>query len=474
MKKFILVSSLLMGVSASVNAAPSNSIEIDIKEMKYQKPNRGVGFAGDLKFTKVNMFRDGMVLALDNKGEIFNSQIFVRPTFIGFKSPYTSVGFAMEEGAMADIESASLKDSRVVINDKYFSFAGELFKYKDKTTDLELSGFRYFCSSHEKYEAGSVDGIIAGCLTDSALNAKVEGGLSGAKIVYNASPETPEDEEIRFQGDIKSVKVLSESITAQLSKVEVKAGDMTVTTGATNVTCGKDGENLEIDADKIQKDCLNNVSLNVPSLIMKDEKEGSTFELDVEKLVIKEERLNFHSNQTAISDEEGRTGLLGLDVDCHIGEDTDVFDVQSIVGDCLKSGKIFVGDLVDQENKKKKKSRKRKFGRRKAFTDIFDESSNKNLGNIDEDDASVRNIKITIENNKVWLSAKVKVLFKFFTVRMEADIEHNRAGEELVVKLTKAKLPLGIKSKKLMLFFIKKFMVSETIEVHGKNIHIKF
>ncbi len=471
MKKALLISSLLFAVSTKAATAPSNSIEIDIKDMKYKKPNRGVGFAGELKFTKVNMYRDGMVLALDNKGEIFNSQIFVRPTFIGFKSPYTSVGFAMEEGGLSDIDSGGLKNSRIVINDRYFSFSGEEFTYKDKTTDLLLKGFRYYCSSHDKYEAGSTEGIIAGCLTDSTLNAAKEGGVSGAKIIYNETGENAD--EIQFQGDVKQVKVASQRIHASLTKIDLKAGDMKIIAGGAEVNCGKDEENLEINTDKLLKDCINDVAVKVPKLNMSDEKEGTSFELDVDNLVIKEERLKFNSNMTTLTDEEGRTGLLNLNVDCHMHEEADIFDVQTIVGECLKSGSINISNIVDQEYKKKK-SRKRSFKRRRDFQDMFDKSMTKKLDAIDEDDASVRNIVINMQNHKIALEARVKVLFKFFTVRMEADIEHNKDAGELVLTMTKAKLPLGIKSKKLMLFFIKKFMVSETVQVHNKKIYIKF
>jgi hypothetical protein len=450
MKKALLISSLLFGVATSAFAVTSNSVEIDIKELEYNRPNRGIGFAGDLKFTKVNMFRDGMVLALDNKDSHFDSQIFVRPTFIGIKSPVLQLGFSLENEILASIERATLDKSRVVINDRYFIFSADEFNYKDDSTTLTLNDFRFFCSSHESYQAGSIEGIIAGCLTDSNVNAKKEGGTSSATVVYKSGPDET-SKGMKLEGNVKSMEVSSNNIKAKLEKAKIEVDGYKISSKEVAVSCAKDPDKLELDTEKLEKDCLSEISIGIPELHVVDSKEGTEFDLSIQKLDIKNEEIDFESRWTAMSDEKSRTHLLNLDLDCGLAEDIEVFDLQSVIGECLTKGSIDVSHIITEEIKRGTPTVR-----------------------LNSKDATVTGLKLRMKGHKLVLDAKVFALFKLMTIHMEADVAHDKRAGLLELNLTKVKLPLGIRSPKMMLKLIKKYMVSETVKVSNNRIYIQF
>lgn len=551
--KILLPFALLL--SSSVLAKdPKDSIEISIKDLSFTMPKNGKGIAGDLNFSRVNMFRDGMVLALDNQKEIFNSKIFIRPTFIGFKSDYTSIGFKISKDAFAEVNKTTLINSKITMNETYFNFSGERFHLNTKNSKLDLKGFRYYCDAHPELDSTSGEGIIAGCLKNSTFNSLNKNEDANADYIYQRSGD--KESSIKVNTALKQLELKEDKILATLNSVVLNDGDFKLSTSSFTIDCNKDSSMIAFDSSKLTSDCvnsaeikgpiitinnpekksnikvdvtsfqflesemvsklksssvifdsfhissteadiscgkpedileasgediadscLNDLYIKAPTVNISDKEEGSKFNLDIEKLIIKDGNLSFKSNNTEIVDESGNTNLLGLNIDCEIEEGINISNIDTFLEQCLKSGKVGIDKLDSTEIKKVRASRR---SYRYRTSRVYSGKDSHKYKEIVSKETSAKDLDIVLYEDqassevKLYLEAKVNIVFgKFFTIKIWADVEHIKGDTELIIKVRKTKLPLGIKWVGLLMHYVKKFTRSvENINVDGKNIHI--
>ena len=116
MKKIILLSSLLL--ASQVYAENKLSVDLTIDNLKFQRPVKGVGKAGILVFKTANVNNNGIVLNLNNVNNFFDSQIFIRPTFLGFTTQFGNYGFTLEENSIFNaINLIELQNSKLILDD---------------------------------------------------------------------------------------------------------------------------------------------------------------------------------------------------------------------------------------------------------------------------------------------------------------------------------------------------------------------
>jgi len=79
----------LLLASSVTQAAGKLSVDLDLAKVTYKKPlTEGVGPAGSMIFKTANLINNGIILNITNINNIFDSQLFVRPTFLGFTTQF--------------------------------------------------------------------------------------------------------------------------------------------------------------------------------------------------------------------------------------------------------------------------------------------------------------------------------------------------------------------------------------------------
>ncbi|EQC48777.1 hypothetical protein M899_3350 [Bacteriovorax sp. BSW11_IV] len=460
MKKLVPILCLATSINVfAVNS--SNFIEIDISKMDYKLPEKGSGDAGILNFRQVNLSWDGMNIGINNSNKIFDSKIFFRPRFIGFAGEHLNLGFQLEEeNALKTINTLNIQESKFLINPQFFSFNGKEFAMTDASMKLKLKKFNLYCGGSAKYDLTTADGIIAGCLMESLINAQEENSLSAAEVEYYSVSETGD---MNLVSKLNNIELSPAQIIADTTRNTIDIPGYKIDTGAAKVACAKDPELKELNSEKMTKDCLGDLEVVARKIVFNDEKEETKFFIDLEKLQIKDERLIFKTPSTQIADKESVTTLFDTKVACMKSFDSDLFDMQQVLAECFKDGNLAISKIASNDDGKKYLD---------LYEGIFENDLNPGQRQRSSD-ADVKNISVGFKNNKVFLSADVKVLIKNFTITVQADVEHHPKDNTIIFHVTKTRLPFGIGWRKLLMYFLKKNLVGSFITYEGNSIIIK-
>ena len=79
---------------------------------------------------------------------------------------------------------------------------------------------------------------------------------------------------------------------------------------------------------------------------------------------------------------------------------------------------------------------------------------------------------MTINNGVLTLQAEIKFLGLKSQVAIYGKISHIESRKQIVITVTDTKLPLGINSVKLVMYFLKKNLVSKDISISGNTITV--
>jgi hypothetical protein len=90
----------------------------------------------------------------------------------------------------------------------------------------------------------------------------------------------------------------------------------------------------------------------------------------------------------------------------------------------------------------------------------------------DDKDSSNKNIAISINNGVLVIKADVKFLGLNSYVAIYGKIAQNEARKQIIMTVTDTRLPLGINSVKLLMYFLKKNLVSKDISIKGNVITV--
>ncbi len=124
------------------------SVDVTMDKLQFQKPPRGVGKAGVIVFKSANVNHSGTVLNINNVNNQFDAQIFVRPTFLGFKTQFGNYGFPLEaNGALGALDSTELLNSKLVLDDHQLNLAGEFLSFTIVDSSVKLKTYRLYCQT---------------------------------------------------------------------------------------------------------------------------------------------------------------------------------------------------------------------------------------------------------------------------------------------------------------------------------------
>lgn len=437
----------------SVFAETKLTVDITIDKVQFQKPPKGVGRAGTLIFKSANVNNNGIVLNINNVNNYFDSQIFVRPTFLGFTTQFGNYGFALEADSIINsVVNTEMINSKLLFDDAQLNLSGESLNFMNTDASIKLAKFRLYCqntgapapaldSLPGTTEAPSND-MMKSCLNFLTLNGNYMPGNESAALEYEGV-DLKTGEKTFVQTKVKSLDLRKTEINASLLATKSVSNDSYVI-NASNVelNCAKDEDLAAPDFEKIKKTCLNRFKLGPVKASILDKVAKSTFNLDVKDVTVKEKILYFTLNSGALSDAQSTTSLFNVLLNCRKETDSDLLELMDVLKDCTSYARVSIGEIRNSKPDDKK-------------------------------DSSIKNIAINSNNNALVTTAEVKFLGITARVSIYGNVTLDTAKKQLNITVTNTKLPLGINSVKLLMYFLKKNLISKDIFINNNVITVQ-
>jgi hypothetical protein len=445
MKKLFLVLSLV--VSSNVMAQNNLSADVTIDDLQFKKPDQGVGQAGSLIFKSAKVNGSGMVLNLSNVNKIFDAQIFLRPTFLGFTTQFGDFGLTLEENnVLTSVKEMQIHNSNLILDDNQLNLSGELFRFVNTDADMQLKNFRLYCQNTalEALEDGSTppsSDMIKNCLGYLTLNGTSAPGNVYSDLEYKGV-DLKTGDKMSVQAKVKSVDIRKSSLAMNLVTPKSVSND-SYTINADNLvmTCAKDPELTSFDINKMAKDCSNQLKVSPLKASIVDKVAKSNFNLDIKDVNVKDKIANFTLNSGTLSDPTSTTYLTNMALSCRKELDTNFLELNQVLKDCLSYARISLAEV---------KSTKPDGGQA----------------------SSVKKIVVSSNGNKMVIQADVNILGFMNRVSLSANATLNETKKQLVLNVTDAKLPLGMTSVKMLMYFLKQNIISKGVTYENNNIII--
>lgn len=444
MKKLFLVLGLI--VSSNVMAQNNLSADVTIDDLQFKKPEQGIGGAGSLIFKSAKVNGNGMVLNLSNVNKIFDSQIFVRPNFLGFTTQFGDFGLTLEENnILTSVQTMQIHNSNLILDDNQLNLSGELFRFVNTDTDMQMKNFRLYCQNAtlEALEDGSVPptDMIRNCLSYLTLNGTSAPGNVYSDLEYKGV-DLKTNDKMNVQAKVKSVDIRKNSLAMNLvTPKSVSNGSYTINADNLIMNCAKDPELTIFDINKMAKDCSNQLKVSPLKASIVDIVAKSNFNLDIKDVNVKDKVANFILNSGTLSDPASTTYITNMILSCRKELDTNILELNQVIRDCLSYSRISLAEV---------KSTKPDGGQA----------------------SSVKKIVVSSNANKMVIQADVNILGFMNRVSLNANATFNETKKQLVLSVTETKLPLGMTSVKMLMYFLKQNIISKGVTYENNNIII--
>ncbi|MDO9183047.1 MAG: hypothetical protein Q7U04_11595 [Bacteriovorax sp.] len=437
---------IFLALFSSISMAETKlSVDVSIDKLTFQKPSKGVGKAGVLVFKSANVNNNGIVLNINNVNNYFDSQIFVRPTFLGFTTQFGSYGFALESNsALNTINQTELKNSKLILDDNQLNLSGEFFSFINPDSNVKLKTFRLYCQSATAAENNAntttpTSDMIASCFNFLTLNGNYAPNNEAAALEYEGIDK---GEKTFLQAQVKSFDLRKTQLSANLiSAKSVSNNSYFINATNVNLNCAKDEDLKSLDFNKLKKTCLNRLKIAPLKASIVDKVSKSNFNLDIKDITVKDKLAYFALNNGALSDSTSTTYINNLLINCKKEVDTDLLDVFQVLRDCISYSRISIAEVKSTKP--------------------------------DQKDSSIQNIALSSSNGAMLAQAEAKLLGLKARISIYGTLALNEANKQISITVTDTKLPLGLNSVKLLMYFLKKNLISKDISIINNVITIQ-
>ena len=423
------------------------SVDLSIDKLDFKRPQKGVGQAGILVFKSANVVNNGTVLSINNIKNLFDSQIFVRPTFLGFTTQFGNYGFPIELNSIINaVDKTELQNSKFILDDNQLNLSGDYFSFINGNTNLKLQNFRLYCqnilqpATYENPIDAPANDMIKNCFSFLTLNGN-NVATKYALIEFEGNNQTTGDKSF-FSATVNSFDLRKNQINVNLINAKSVSNDSYfMNMSELNLNCAKDEDLQEVNFEKIKKACLNQIKVAPLKINISDKKSKTSFNLDIKDITIKDQLAYFSLNSGALSDAQSTTYLDKLLLNCKKETDTDLFDLHQVLKDCLTYARFSLAEVKTSKPDDKKNS-------------------------------SIKNIIVNSTNGNLLTHVEAKYLGLTAKVTITGRAVFDQSKNQLSLTITDAKLPLGIHSVKLFMYFLKKMVISKTIDIENNVITI--
>lgn len=439
MKTLLPFLMLLLPISSYADTKLSADLTID--SLRFQRPVKGVGKAGTLIFKSANVNNNGIILNINNVNNYFDSQIFIRPTFLGFTTQFGNYGFTLEDGGLlGTINTLELTNSKLILDETQLNIAGEQVAYVDAENNINMKNFRLYCQTPTLEGTPGADStdLMANCSSYLTLNGSYNLANSIATLEYKGLNKLTGDTTV-LRSNVKSFDIRKDKLAIKLDATEtVSNGTYTIKASQVIADCAKDPALKELNIDKLQKDCLNKIKVAPMKANLIDAEAKSKFDLDIKDITVQDKIVYLALNNGALSDPASTTFINDMLLNCRKETDTDLLELNQVLKDCTTYARINIAEVKTTKPDDKKGS-------------------------------SIKKIAISSSSGDLIVQADVKILGFNSRVSIYGLVNFNEAKKELVITVTDTKLPLGFTSVSMLMYFLKRSLISKDI-TYNRNV----
>lgn len=417
------------------------SFDVTVDKLNFVRPLKGIGKAGTLIFKSASVFNNGIVLNVNNVNNYFDSQIFVRPTFLGFTTQFGNFGFGIEADSLLNsVLQTDLANSKFIMDDNQLTLTGESMYFVNSNSNLRLKGFRLYCQNNSQaLKSEAQPDVLNSCYRFMTLNGTYQPGNELAQLELKS-----------FEGETKtvinatvnSIDLRHQEIMANLPAITTISNESYVIE-ASNVlfSCAKDADLNEFQMEKIKTPCFNQLRVNPMQAVITDKKEKSKFKLDIKNIVVQDKIFYLTLNKGVLSDPASSTYLTNVLVNCKKNFESDLFEMTDVLKDCIEYGRVSIGEVRSDKADEKK-------------------------------DSYNRNVAVSVSNGTIVVQSDIKFLGFNSRVSIHGSVNLDADKRQLILKVTDTKLPLGLTSVKLLMHFLKKDLISKDVSINNNVITI--
>ncbi|OUS00154.1 hypothetical protein A9Q84_02940 [Halobacteriovorax marinus] len=301
----------------------------------------------------------------------------------------------------------------------------------------------YIKYGKDTFEAGGVEGLIEGQveIIDKVFKAKT------SLITYTTQLEADNPlvtlDELLIEN--ANLNLNKDEAFFEIPKIRILMDKTTLETESLRGSCDPKGDTTT-DIDIV---CLQNGNIHSPSVhFINDSMNLLTRNLNT---TITPELISLDSAQTIFTSDGQKTKVNILQVRCKNGI-TGRFKEEDFIAGCFNQSSFYLDGFSEFKNLKKLKSYNPK--NTKALVDLKD----------------IKNLRVSINNHNVSVTAKIKILFTF-KLKVRGIINYLVEEDILKLEIKKASIA-GIPAKSLTMMILKLFLEEDSIRIDGDTIYI--
>lgn len=448
---------LILFILLSSSVWAREAVNFDIDKFNYIRPQSNIGPAGNFQFNKFSLFYFDFMSEITNEDGRFDAKIFIRNNFIGLIGKQIKFGVNTKDGDILNsIKKAEGQGLKVVLNSKKVSLkSNSLHLISPKLNIVVPRPASLFCQKADGFQSNDPADLERACL-NYLKYSPIQSDRVETRYESTTKGANNDEKYIRLDGNIEKIEFVKNDILFNSGKLALNLNRKFLVTGNNfDFNCAKK-DIAVMDSDQLLQHCLHDFAIGPASTInVLNLKDNSEFAFFPRKVTLHDEKFEFKTPSLDINMNGEITKLEQMNFNCFVNENSDATDVSAYIQGCLKDSFFEIGSVLTSSSSNKNidifegrlKGRKAKKGR-------------------------LQDILMIIKNGKISLTSEVKFLFKF-DLSLEATGSFNEQTKVLHVHVDRAKLPFGVRSVKLLMYFIKKMMASKTVEVSGKHISIQ-
>lgn len=365
------------------------------------------------------------------------------------------------------------KKDKVVVSTPYFfnnhkdltiEHAG--LEYISDTTNFTLSKSRLNCNVNEGDPVLKFDSYMRGCLNNSRY---VDQGDEVSYRLKIDEPEKPEEKkkalDLTLEGDLQDLEIEGQTlkVNSKMSKLNINQ-EMFMEFKGLDWSCQKQEGIDKFLIKDILEYCKLGVRTGIEQVVFKNFSKSNK-PLIVETSPDEVRNVNgflvLKSKSLKVMDVKNLKLIDGLDVACVTNESHNIFMPKDIIGACVDRGHVKFSNIYNRELN---------LGVARLLDSRFDI---KNYG-VERVRPKLFDGTIVTQDGKIYVNVGMRIAGMKTNVSFSGPVSWDPEESVLTIKVTDSRLPLGLSSESMLLFFLDMFVSNDMISTgSGKTVKIK-
>lgn len=356
---------------------------------------------------------------------------------------------------LRDNDEVSVLNPRINHFENVLTVDHENLKFKAKDSSFELSNSVLKCDIPQDLDILKAETFVKGCLNSSELLKKSD----DVSFTFKTWESDPKPFELAVNADVKAFSAEQERVKLHSDNLRVEVDKaLYIDFKQVEMDCQKEQDLKSFDAKALLAHCKKDLDISVDTFLLRDY-------LDQSKPVLVKTRPREVSNKAnnliidlpelKLVDKEDLTVMENVSIDCDSNGEVDVFIPNEIIGACVKRGHIKIDKLFTDDSTL-------------SVASLLNPKTNIDRITVEKKKPKIFDVDLQTRNGKVYGEVRIRVLGIKSKVEFSGPIKWDMEKEVLTIKVEKSRLPLGIKSENIFMYFLKKMLVAEMIS-YGKD-----